>query len=892
MFILLSHRNFHTKLYRTKTLISPINKAHFHTIDNKLCKNQEPLIKEKFVNDIQKFPLETYSKFYANQFNASYNNDIISKIITDIDMRLKPSGILSTGSFENYRQIFSKIKEDGINLLDSQFNKYGTINPQNLYSFVINYVETMYDLLTSHDDNIKGTYYTDFAKDFIGNLYRTGNNTCMFFTFKNLNEQFFINTRPLCFYPVQLLNLPDFSPVGSHPLIPTENIKGKVESRSLDFREVTFHDIGHAHVMNRQDKWLFETLNRNATVLVSEWNRNKNWYVDEYNKLQNSNAALYKAIKLYLFDIVHDRGYQFYLPILRQQLRAKKNLENIKTKIMRGDFDDISGKNVLGHIDEARDWLLDRTEEFILKDNLDKLSKYKQDGYVIKRYPDVESYEGIPLDVSIHKNGEIFVTFSWHDTIKTTTLYEIELLFLPVDSIILTEDRIEKINDAIKFIHMNDTEYVQLDSDGDVCNIAIKDILHTNLPDRNDLNLKKIEIYKLERLLKLIRNKSKVKFSVTSLPDVYESSVVYLGKDNLTIETGLLFKLNEIGIENKPKSTLKYINLDPHNRFIPENILRDSYIRYPNSKHSCKNPYVTINNDLELGIIDTNRHIVMAKAISSLLSRSIEDAKDTCGGYLPEKIVERAQTEYVSPYAISNLWGKTGNRFVLSRNIGSGVKEIIGTALISSSKDTLFFFTNKYNNLKYSNIKQDVNFALTIDGEHKWFDKFDMPDIQVYKPPGCNQLANFAIEKIGYRGRGLGKLLIEEIVKNYAVHYPGNKINHSQLLICGKGLFQIADPSWRKYMLDIGFRLRHGAETFYLDHEWDRLPPIIISGKTLDNKNYNRMYGIPQIYDGIDMGKKNTEFDLTERIPKVIELANSGYAKLQYFQLIYMFDRI
>jgi len=57
--------------------------------------------------------------------------------------------------------------------------------------------------------------------------------------------------------------------------------------------------------------------------------------------------------------------------------------------------------------------------------------------------------------------------------------------------------------------------------------------------------------------------------------------------------------------------------------------------------------------------------------------------------------VTNAQLEYVSPWAISNLWGRNGYRFILSKKVSDTMREIIGTALISNSKDTLFFFTSK-----------------------------------------------------------------------------------------------------------------------------------------------------------------------------------------------------
>jgi hypothetical protein len=355
---------------------------------------------------------------------------------------------------------------------------------------------------------------------------------------------------------------------------------------------------------------------------------------------------------------------------------------------------------------------------------------------------------------------------------------------------------------------------------------------------------------------------------------------------------------NYIDHNTKSDDNLKYINLDNNARFIPESVLRASYIKYSETKNPDANPYVTINDELELGIVNTKDNIDIAKGISSLLSRSINQAKDTLGGYLPEKVVERVQYEYVSPYGISNLWGKYANRFVLSKKIDELTREIIGTALITSSKETLLFFTSKYHNVRFSTIEQDVDFDLRIDDkeQHKWFDKFDMPDIKYYKPDGYNQLANFSIDKT-HRGKEFGKLLITEIIKNYAIYYPKSKITHSQPLICSrKGIYQIADVSWPPFMLNIGFKHRLGAESFFIDQEWDPLLPVVINGKEIDNKTFNCMFGIPTMYENMDSESieasknKNPGLHLIDRIPKVIELANSGYAKLQYFQLICLFD--
>lgn len=744
------------------------------------------------------------------------------------------------------------------------------------------------------------TYHTDFTKGFIDKLYEIGNNTQMFFTFEDVDDDYLIDIRPVCIYVNYLLDIPN--------LIFNDYKSGQVhkpvEGNMLDFREMTFHDMGHSYVMSRQDTYLFSILNRNPVDLVEEWINNKNWFTAEYNKLLDINNNLYRAIKLYLFDIVHDRGYQFYLPILRQQFRAGKNLENIKTKIIRGNFTGIVDDNVddnlliLSNIDEAQKWLLEKVEELMIVDNLNKINKYSKNGYIIKRFPDVENHVGVPKYIVIKKSGDIRVYFESEGTIKDTSIYEIELLGLTVDDDKLTSDKINEINMCIDKINGTEDGRIVIDQNANVCIYDFEDTT-----TYVEYHLKPIEIYKLERILRIAKNTDRVRFSITKPPVEYETDTLKINKNIVTIDNGLAFKISVVGVENRPLKSLKYINLDAHKRFVKTKSLRKSYVRYYVGSESY-DPYVKITNkeypdkedkEYELGIVNTMSNLDIAEAVSSILTRSIDRAKDIYGGYLPVHICERAQLEYVSPYAVSNLWGRFGYRFVLSRKVDDKYSEIIGTALISNSKDNLFFFTNKYNNLKFSTMLQDVDFNMSIDATHKWFDKFAMPPIELYKPLYCNQLANFAIERIDHRGNGLGKMLIDEIIKNYAIHNRNFKRFHSQPLICGKGLFQIADPSWLKVMQNVGFKLRLGAETFYLDKEWDKLPQLINNGKVITNMEYNNTYGMPKMYENISVLKHHNMLDITnndliERIPEVIELANSSNAKLQYFQLIRMFD--
>src|SRR6185503_281668 len=114
----------------------------------------------------------------------------------------------------------------------------------------------------------------------------------------------------------------------------------------------------------------------------------------------------------------------------------------------------------------------------------------------------------------------------------------------------------------------------------------------------------------------------------------------------------------------------KYINLQADDRFVSTEVLRRAYLRHDNSRNPSAPAYVRFENEgLELGIVSSEVPEI-ARAVSSLLSRSLEDAKDALGGHLPANIVERVQLEVISPQRVAQLWGPHGHRFALSRQEG------------------------------------------------------------------------------------------------------------------------------------------------------------------------------------------------------------------------------
>ena len=153
-----------------------------------------------------------------------------------------------------------------------------------------------------------------------------------------------------------------------------------------------------------------------------------------------------------------------------------------------------------------------------------------------------------------------------------------------------------------------------------------------------------------------------------------------------------------------------------------------------------------------------------------------------------------------------------------------------------------------------------------------------------------HQIANFVVAK-EHRREGLAERLLAAIVEKYAkddLDARGVQAEHSQYLLCGKGFWQIGDPPWLSRMEKLGFYLRWGAESFFIEHDWAPLPPTFDHGQKVSNVEYNASYGLPRRYQEGRSPTASNEH-LLDRVDTVIRLSQDPRAKLQYYQTMFDF---
>jgi hypothetical protein len=101
-------------------------------------------------------------------------------------------------------------------------------------------------------------------------------------------------------------------------------------------------------------------------------------------------------------------------------------------------------------------------------------------------------------------------------------------------------------------------------------------------------------------------------------------------------------------------------------------------------------------------------------------------------------------------------------------------------------------------------------------------------------------------------------------------------------------LWQIGDPPWLARMEKLGFYLRWGAESFFIEHDWAPLPPTFDRGQKDLQPRLQPILRLAARYQEGRPPPASTEH-LLDRVDAVIRLAQDPRAKLQYFQTMFDF---
>jgi hypothetical protein len=178
--------------------------------------------------------------------------------------------------------------------------------------------------------------------------------------------------------------------------------------------------------------------------------------------------------------------------------------------------------------------------------------------------------------------------------------------------------------------------------------------------------------------------------------------------------------------------------------------------------------------DLRIRIVNPRTDLEMAAKISSLLTECSNDFKETKGGHVPDIIVDEIiHRLYTSLESVRNTFVDTGYRFVMTDKND----ELYGTILIAKSPNYILV-----QNSKNINLKLERNSAFAPANHHHAF--------------------NLAFKR-NFRGQGIAKAFIAQIIDNYNSYFSG------------EGLWLRAEPPMHNTILKLGFIHKPQYDQFF-----------------------------------------------------------------------------
>jgi diketogulonate reductase-like aldo/keto reductase len=188
----------------------------------------------------------------------------------------------------------------------------------------------------------------------------------LFFSFRPVDIDFFVRTRPTPIYIIGLIDYPSFE----NP----DQAKIKVDGYFTEIGGFAHHDAEHARADWKLDSNLLK--HRNPEALVQEWQHNRDLIQEKINQLKVNDPDLARAAMILLFEILHERGLQYDLSILKSYLNLPLFSKTTKDKWLSLFWDPLPGKYELYDIfDKAENWLDHQVSELLIQQNKENLAK-------------------------------------------------------------------------------------------------------------------------------------------------------------------------------------------------------------------------------------------------------------------------------------------------------------------------------------------------------------------------------------------------------------------------------------------------------------------------------------------------------------------------------------
>lgn len=280
--------------------------------------------------------------FKDGQFDYPIFEPTLRLIIDDMNTRVKEP------LKEEDKKMLQQLIQKGEQLLQAG------VPYKDSMRFTFKYTTAMDTIFLRLHPELGGTFHRTNAEHVLEKALARGPDVLLLPSFQSVGFTFFNASRAA---PLHV--------IGLHP-------SGLREGEEVPFAdgydmmpsEFAWHDVGHIEYMADKDFEYIDTTFKPIERVVQEWDFTRK-RVRAFHNTQKPNKNLFDATTLLLFEILHERGFQYSLSVLKAQLDTPKWTEILQRKLQNGYYKRFHwvNMNLFPELENARKNLL----EFIVK---------------------------------------------------------------------------------------------------------------------------------------------------------------------------------------------------------------------------------------------------------------------------------------------------------------------------------------------------------------------------------------------------------------------------------------------------------------------------------------------------------------------------------------------
>lgn len=215
--------------------------------------------------------------------------------------------------------------------------------------FSFDYLHALDAIFIKRHPHLSGSFHRTHAEHVLEKMLDRGPDVLLYPSFRHIGLKFFSRTRGVPFHVI-----------GLHP-------QGLREGEPIPFAdgffmkpsEFAWHDVGHIEFMAGRDFEYIDSSFKPLERIIQEWDLSRR-HIMAFWESFSEQKDVYDAMGLILFEILHERGYQYSFAVLKAQLDTPKWTEILMRKLENDYYREFTKMNMkaFNHLETARNELL------------------------------------------------------------------------------------------------------------------------------------------------------------------------------------------------------------------------------------------------------------------------------------------------------------------------------------------------------------------------------------------------------------------------------------------------------------------------------------------------------------------------------------------------------